>query len=82
MPRVTWGNIADGANAEMQARIDGFWKRASWSNPALATWESLHHSVEMELMRRKANWNNLGMTEEELLKEMIAEMRAANGGEK
>jgi hypothetical protein len=75
MPRVTWMNLADAAIAYIDSRITFVGKQASWSNPELATWESLRNSVEMELLRRKSRWSNLGVTEEEHLKEMLDELR-------
>lgn len=75
MPRITWGNVADKARADIQSRIDDLARRASWDN--IPTWNDLNNTVEMELMRRKSHWGNLGMTEEELLAEMMAEIRAA-----
>lgn len=77
MPRATWDNLTKAAINQINSQIESVGRAASWDNPALATWASLNNSVDMELMRRRAQWNNLGMTDEELLKEMLAEMQAA-----
>lgn len=84
MPRATWENLTTTAINQLNSTIESVGRAASWDNPALATWASIGNSIEVELMRRRSQWNNLGMTDEELLKEMLAEMQAAqqNGGKK
>ncbi len=82
MPRATWSNLTSAAINQLNSTIESVGRQASWNNPALATWESIGKSIEVELMRRRSQWNNLGMSDEELLKEMIAEMQAAQQGAK
>jgi len=82
MPRATWGNITGSAINYLNSQIESVGRQASWSNPALATWESIGNSIEVELMRRRSQWNNLGMTDEEHLKEMMTEMQVAQQGKK
>jgi hypothetical protein len=77
MPRATWSSLTGGAIQQLNSQIESLGRQASWSNPALATWESIGNSIEVELMRRRSMWSNLGMTDEEHLKEIVAEMQAA-----
>lgn len=82
MPRATWSSITGAAIQQLNSQIESLSRQASWSNPALATWESIGNSIEVELMRRRSQWSNLGMTDEEHLKEIVAEMQAAQNGGK
>lgn len=80
MPRATWSNITGAAIQQLNSQIESVGRQASWDNPALATWGSIGNSIEVELMRRRSMWSNLGMDDSELLKEMLAEMQAAQVG--
>lgn len=82
MPRATWSNITGAAINQLNSQIESLGRQASWSNPALATWESIGNSIEVELMRRRSMWSNAGMSDEEHLKEIVAEMQAAQNGGK
>lgn len=77
MPRITWSSLTGGAIQQLNSQIESVGRAASWDNPALATWASIGNSIEVELMRRRSMWSNLGMTDEEHLKEIVAEMQAA-----
>lgn len=57
----------------LTATIEAVGRAASWDNPALVRWDDLHHSLDMELMRKKSQWSNLGKTDEQLVKEILAE---------
>lgn len=57
----------------LTATIEAVGRAASWGNPNLATWQDLAHSMEMELFRKKSQWSNLGKTDEQLVKEILAE---------
>lgn len=59
--------------SNIQATIDAVGRAASWDNPALTTWQDLHHSLDMELLRKKSQWCNLGKSDEQLMKEILAE---------
>jgi len=76
----SWGNLADAANKEMQNTIDGFWRRASWDNPALATWDTLNNSLEMWEMRVRAQWVAVGCTDEMIRMEAMRLMKEAMQG--
>lgn len=84
MPRISWSSITGAAIQQLNSQIESVGRQASWSNPSLATWESIGNSIEVELMRRRSMWSNLGMDDAEHLKEMMAEMQAAqqNGGKR
>ena len=53
--------------------VEAIGRSASWDNPALTTWEDLNHSLDLELMRRRSQWSNLGKSDDELVKEIMAE---------
>jgi hypothetical protein len=68
VPRISWSSITGAAIQQLNSQIESVGRLASWSNPALATWESIGNSIEVELMRRRSQWSNLGMTDEEYAK--------------
>lgn len=59
--------------SNLTATIEAVGRAASWGNPALATWQDLAHSLDMELLRKKSQWGNLGKSDEQLIKEILAE---------
>lgn len=60
---IGWGNLADKANAEMQARIDDVSRRASW--------DYLQNSPDMWIMRVRSTWAAFGATEESIIAEAM-----------
>ncbi|MFN8487132.1 MAG: hypothetical protein U0350_06025 [Caldilineaceae bacterium] len=57
----------------IQATIEAVGRAASWDNPALTTWQDLDRTLDMELMRKKSQWSNLGKSDEQLINEILAE---------
>jgi len=67
--------------ANLTQQVDSFWNnQATWDNPNLYSWNDLDHSLDMELMRKKSQWCNLGKSDEQLTKEIIEERKAAAQG--
>lgn len=58
----TWGNLADGAFAEMNATIEGFWKSASWD--VIPTWDDLMNTPEMWELRVRSQMAAVGCSDE------------------